>query len=62
MIGFEFDDFASAWQTLAGVTRRDADARVEREAQAAVQAAMWPTPGEPRHFTNTALFIIGLRR
>jgi hypothetical protein len=58
---FDFDDFASAWDTLAGVTTAMLPPERQQEAQAAVQAAMWPDPNEPRHFRNTTQFIIGLR-
>ena len=62
VLGFDFDDFASAWNALAGVTTAMLPPRRQREAQAAVRAAMWPNPSEPRHFNNTTQFIIGLRR
>ena len=62
VLGFDFDDFASAWNTLAGVTTAMLPPRRQREAQAAVRAAMWPNPSEPRQFSNTTQFILGLRR
>jgi len=62
VLGFDFDDFASAWDALAGVTTAMLPPERQREAQAAVQAAMWSDPSEPRHFGNTTQFIIGLRR
>ena len=62
VLGFEFDDFASAWNALAGVTTAMLPPRRQREAQAAVRAAMWPNPSEPRRFSNTTQFILGLRR
>lgn len=61
VLGFDFDDFASAWDTLAGVTTAMLTPERQQEAQAAVQAAMWPDPNEPRHLRNTTQFIIGLR-
>ena len=61
VLGFDFDDFASAWDTLAGVTTAMLPPARQQEAQAAVQAAMWPDPNEPRHFRNTTQFIVGLR-
>jgi hypothetical protein len=61
VLGFDFDDFASAWDTLAGVTTAMLSPERQQEAQAAVQAAMWPDPNEPRHLRNTTQFIIGLR-
>ena len=58
---FAFDDFASAWAILAGVTA----ARIEPErlepAQAAVRAEMWPEGDGPRRFRNETQFIIGAR-
>ena len=62
VLGFDFDDFASAWNALAGVTTAMLAPRRQREAQAAVRAVMWPNPSEPRHFRNTTQFILGLRR
>ena len=61
LLGFDFDDFASAWDALAGVTTAMLTPERRREAQAAVQGTMWPNPSEPRHFSNTTQFIIGLR-
>jgi len=58
---FAFDDFASAWTVLAGVTA----ARIEPErlepAKAAVRAEMWPEGDGPRRFRNETQFIIGMR-
>jgi hypothetical protein len=62
VLGFDFDDFASAWEALAGVTTAMLTPERRREAQAAVQGTMWPNPSEPRHFSNTTQFIIGLRQ
>lgn len=62
VLGFDFDDFASAWNALAGVTTAMLPPRRQREAQAAVRAAMWPNPNEPRHFRNTTQFLVGVRR
>jgi len=61
VLGFDFDDFASAWDTLAGVTTAMLPLERQQEAQAAVKAAMWPDTDEPRHFDNTTQFVIGLR-
>ena len=61
VLGFDFDDFASAWDALAGVTTATLPPERQQEAQAAVRAAMWPNPDEPRHFHNTTQFTIGLR-
>ncbi len=61
VLGFEFEDFTSAWDVLAGVTTAMLPPKRQREAQHAVQAVMWPDPGEPRHFRNTTQFIIAQR-
>lgn len=58
---FAFDDFASAWAVLAGVTA----ARIEPErlepAKAAVRAEMWPQGDGPRRFRNETQFFFGVR-
>ena len=61
-LGFDFPNFASAWDTLAGVTTAGLPPGVRAEAQAAVQAAMWPEPDRPRYFRNVTQFIVGRRR
>jgi SAM-dependent methyltransferase len=61
-IGFSFDDFASVWEALAGVTVAQLAAEQRQEAQAAVMAAMWPHGDGPRHFRNATHFITGRRR
>jgi SAM-dependent methyltransferase len=58
---FAFDDFASAWEVLAGVTAaRIAPERLE-PAKAAVRAAMWPRGDGRRSFRNETQFIVGVR-
>jgi ubiquinone/menaquinone biosynthesis C-methylase UbiE len=59
---FSFDDFASVWEALAGVTVAKLPAEQRQEAQAAVMAAMWPHGDGPRHFRNSTHFITGQRR
>jgi SAM-dependent methyltransferase len=59
ILGFEFPDFASAWDVLAGVTTAQLPPERRQEAQAAVMAAMWPDPTQPREFRNTTQFIAG---
>jgi len=59
--GFDFDDFASAWDVLAGVTTAQLAPERQEEAKAAVSAKMWPAGDGPRHFTNSIKFIIGER-
>jgi len=59
VLGFDFDDFESAWAILAGVTTAAlAPGRLE-EAKAAVRGQMWPDGDGPRHFRNTTHFIVG---
>lgn len=59
--GFGFDDFASAWDALAGVTTAQLPPERQQEAKAAVRAKMWPAGDGPRHFTNATKFIVGKR-
>jgi hypothetical protein len=59
--GFDFPDFDSAWEVLAGVTTAQLPDDRRQEAKAAVREAMWNKPGEPRHFRNTTQFIVGTR-
>ena len=61
-LGFDFDDFASAWEVLAGVTTAALDSERREEARAAVQAVMWPDGDGPRHFRNLTQFIVGRKR
>ena len=61
-VGFDFPDFASAWQILAGVTTAQLTSQRMEEARAAVLAAMWPKGDGPRHFRNVVQFIVGQRR
>ncbi|TMJ56765.1 MAG: methyltransferase domain-containing protein [Alphaproteobacteria bacterium] len=58
---FVFGDFASAWDTLAGVTAAQLSSERQEEAKAAVRAEMWPTGDGPRRFNNLTQFIIGTR-
>jgi hypothetical protein len=60
-LGFSFDDLASVWEALAGVTVAQLPAEQRQEAQAAVMAAMWPHGDGLRHFRNATHFITGLR-
>ena len=61
-LGFDFDDFSTAWDVLAGVTTAALDPERREEARAAVQTAMWPDGAGPRHFRNVTQFIVGRRR
>jgi SAM-dependent methyltransferase len=61
-LGFDFESFGAAWNTLAGVTTAHLPPQRQQEAQAAVMAAMYPRGDAPRHFRNTTQFIVGRRR
>ena len=61
-LGFDFDDFASAWEVLAGVTTTSLEPERREEAKRAVQAAMWPEGKGPRHFRHVTQFIVGNSR
>ena len=58
-LGFDFDDFESAWEVLAGVTTAQLAPERREEAKVAIRALMWPQAGSPRHFSNMTQFIIG---
>jgi SAM-dependent methyltransferase len=60
-LGFDFESFGAAWDTLAGVTTAQLPPERRQEAQAAVRTAMYPEGDGPRHFRNTAQFIVGRR-
>ena len=59
--GFAFDNFAAAWDTLAGVTTAQLPSDRQEEAKAAVRAKMWPMGEGPRQFRNLTHFITGAR-
>jgi SAM-dependent methyltransferase len=59
VLGFDFDDFASAWDILAGVTTAALAPERREEAKAAVRVLMWPSGEGPRHFRNLTQFIVG---
>jgi SAM-dependent methyltransferase len=61
VVEFEFDSFDVAWEVLAGVTTADLPPERREQAKAAVQAAMWPEPQEPRRFRNATQFLTGTR-
>ena len=58
-LGFDFDDFESAWDVLAGVTTARLAPEIQKEARRTVRDAMWKGTDGPRHFRNTTQFIIG---
>jgi SAM-dependent methyltransferase len=59
IVGFDFPDFETAWQTLAGVTAARLPAERQQAARAALVAAMYPSGPGPRHFRNLTHFISG---
>ena len=59
MLGFDVDDFESAWAILAGVTTAALAPERREEAKAVVRALMWPGGDGPRHFRNMTHFIAG---
>ena len=59
VLGFDFDDFESAWNVLAGVTTAQLGPERREEAKTAVRNVMWPHGDGPRHFRNTTHFIVG---
>ncbi len=61
-LGFDFPDFASAWDVLAGVTTAQLIPEQYEKARAAALADMWPEGDGPRHFRNVTQFIVGQRR
>lgn len=60
-LGFDFDDFDSAWQVFAGVTAAQLAPERQQEAKAAVFAAMFPDGRGPLRFRNVTQFIVGER-
>ncbi|HVL90834.1 MAG TPA: class I SAM-dependent methyltransferase [Actinomycetota bacterium] len=60
-LSFEFPDFETAWDVLAGVTTAKLTDERRDEAKAAVRDVMWPDPNEPRVFVNTTQFVVGTR-
>jgi SAM-dependent methyltransferase len=61
-LGFDFPDFASAWDVLAGVTAALLPTTKQQAARSAVLSAMWPDGDGPRSFRNLTQFIMGHRR
>jgi enediyne biosynthesis protein CalE5 len=60
-LGFDFPDFATAWDVLAGVTAAGLSPERQREAREAVFHLMWPDGDGPRHFSNRTQFVVGHR-
>jgi len=61
VLGFDFDDFESAWNVLASVTTAQLAPERREEAKAAVRSLMWPRGDGPRRFRNTTQLIVGRR-
>lgn len=61
-LGFDFPDFTSAWDTLAGVTTAQLPPERQQDAKHAVMVAMYPKGDGPRHFQNVTQFIVGRAR
>ena len=59
MLGFDFPDFRSAWDALAGVTTAHLTPEGQREAQRTVMDLMYPRGDGPRQFRNLTQFITG---
>jgi SAM-dependent methyltransferase len=59
VLGFDFANFASAWEALAGVTTAHLSVEQQQEAKSAVMAALYPEGDGLRHFRNTTHFIVG---
>ncbi|MEZ5427887.1 MAG: methyltransferase domain-containing protein [Pyrinomonadaceae bacterium] len=57
--GFDFDDFETAWEVLAGVTAAQLTPEVRKEAKKAVRDLMWKGIKGPKPFRNATQFIIG---
>jgi SAM-dependent methyltransferase len=60
-LGFEFPDFASAWDALAGVTTAQLPEERRQEAKSAVKAAIYRDGDGPRRFCNLTQFIVAHR-
>ena len=58
-LGFDFPNFAAAWEALALVTTAHLPVDQQEEAQRAVKDLMYPHGAAPRHFTNLTQFILG---
>jgi SAM-dependent methyltransferase len=61
-LGFDFEDFDSAWDVLAGVTTAQLAPERRQKAKDAILAAMYPYGDGPRYFRNVTQFITGERQ
>ena len=59
VLGFDFNDFDSAWDALAGVTTVQLPPERQEQAKAAVREVMWPDPAAARSFRHTVQYIVG---
>jgi hypothetical protein len=59
LLNFEFDDFDSAWDVLAGVTTASLAPDVQEQAKNAVRDLMRNDVTGPRSFQNKTQFITG---
>jgi ubiquinone/menaquinone biosynthesis C-methylase UbiE len=55
---FDFANFQTAWDALAGVTTASLDPSIQQEAKAAVRNVMWADASSPRTFRNATQFIL----
>lgn len=62
VLGFEFPDFESAWNALAGVTTAQLSPQRKQEAKDAVRDAMYPDGDGFRRFENATHYIVGRKR
>jgi SAM-dependent methyltransferase len=61
ILGFDFPDFATAWEVLASVTTAGLSPERKSEARKAVFHLMWPQGDGQRHFRNLTQFVVGHR-
>jgi enediyne biosynthesis protein CalE5 len=62
VLDFDFDDFESAWNVLAGVTAAQLAPERREEAKAAVRNLMWPHGDGRRRFRNATHFVVGAKQ
>ena len=58
---FEFPDFESAWEVLAGVTTASLDSALQERAKSAVRELMWPEADEPLEFRNATQYVVATK-
>jgi len=62
VLSFEFPDFITAWDVLAGVTATQLSPERCAIAQEAVRTVMWREPQQSRRFENTTQYLTGVKR